>query len=406
MLHLSRRNFLSNGVAALLYRRRVPVPSSSDEEILQHPRETVEALERERVLSAARKYLKEEPRTIVSAPAPRSTGGPHDSFSEADYFWPDPKNPGGPYINRDGESNPGNFNTHRELLIRLSIQMPALAAAWLLTRQREFADHAAEHLRAWFITLASRMNPNLQYAQAVHGVATGRSYGIIDTLHLAEVAQAALVLHNGVALSETDWRGTRTWFADYLDWLQTSDPGRKERDAKNNHGTCWIVQAASFGRLTGDESVRNLCRDRLKTVIYPTQLAPDGSFPLELARTKPYGYSLFDLDALGMAAHILSDEANDLWTFRLSDGRDLAASFKFMAPYIADKSSWPYRHDVQYFDDLPVRQPSLLFAGLAYRKREYLDLWQRLDPDPTVPEVIRNHPYRQPMLWMQARQVQ
>ncbi len=166
------------------------------------------------------------------------------------------------------------------------------------------------------------------------------------------------------------------------------------------------MQAASFGRLVGDESVRNLCRDRLKTVVFPGQLAPDGSFPLELARTKPYGYSLFDLDALGMAAHILSDGSNDLWTFRLSDGRDLAASFKFMAPYIADKSTWPYRHDVQYFDDLPVRQPSLLFAGLAYRNREYLDLWQRLDPDPTVPEVIRNHPYRQPVLWMQPRSEQ
>ena len=404
MFCFSRRNFLATGVAALLYRRRtLASPSPSSEQILQRPFETVEALERDRVLTAARKYLSEQPKTIISAPAPRSTGGSHDYFSEADYFWPDPNNPTGPYVNRDGESNPGNFNTHRELLIRLSIQVPALAAAWVLTRSREFADHAAAHLRAWFITPASRMNPNLQYAQAVHGVATGRSYGIIDTLHLAEVAQSAIVLHNGGVLSPQDWSGTRTWFAEYLDWLQTSEPGRKERDAKNNHGTCWIVQAASFGRLAEDQSVRNLCRDRLKNVVFPTQLAPDGSFPLELARTKPYGYSLFNLDALGMAAHILSDGSNDLWTFRLNDGRNLSSCFRFMAPYIADKSNWPFRHDVQYFDDLPVRQPSLLFAGLVYRDREYLDLWHRLNPDPTVPEVIRNHPYRQPLLWMQPR---
>lgn len=50
--------------------------------------------------------------------------------------------------------------------------------------------------------------------------------------------------------------------------------------------------------------------------------------------------------------------------------------------------------------DLPVRQPSLLFAGLAYRKPEYLSLWERLEPDPAVPEIIRNHPIRQPVLWM------
>lgn len=403
MHHLSRRGFLSTGIAALAFGRNVlAAPSGSSEEILQRPLESVESIERKRVLTAAQRYLAEQPKTIVSVPAPRSAGGPHDYFSEADYFWPNPRNPSGPYINRDGESDPNNFNTHRELLIRLSIQVPALAAAWLLTKRGEYADHAAAHLRAWFIRPTSRMNPNLQYAQAVHGLATGRSYGIIDTLHLAEVAQSALVLHDHAALAESDWQGTRAWFADYLDWLQNSDPGRKERDAKNNHGTCWIVQAASFARLVGDESVRNFCRDRLKAMVLPRQLGPDGSLPLELARTKPYGYSLFDLDALGMSAHILS-ESDDLWNFRLSDGRNLAACFKFMAPYIADKSKWPYRHDVQYFDDLPVRQPSLLFAGLVYRNREYLDLWRRLDPDPTVAEVIRNHPYRQPLLWMQTK---
>ena len=103
-----------------------------------------------------------------------------------------------------------NFNTHRLLLIRLSIQMPALAAAWLLTKRKDFAAHAAAHLRAWFIEPATRMNPNLQYAQAVHGVTTGRSWGIIDTLHLVEVAQAAIVLHNGGAISASDWQGVTT----------------------------------------------------------------------------------------------------------------------------------------------------------------------------------------------------
>jgi hypothetical protein len=27
-------------------------------------------------------------------------------------------------------------------------------------------------------------------------------------------------------------------------------------------------------------------------------------------------------------------------------------------------------------------------------------LWRRLDPDPTDQEIIRNHPIRQPLLWM------
>lgn len=397
MFDASRRRFMMLSAAALAARGEA---LDSADEILLRPRRSVEALERARVLPAAQRYLSEAPRTIVSAPAPHSAGGLHDYYSEADYFWPDPNNPNGPYVNRDGESNPANFNTHRELLIRLGIQVPALAAAWLLAGRREFAEHASSHLRAWFVTPATRMNPNLQYAQAVRGASTGRSYGIIDTLHLAEVAQAAIVLQKGAVLSGSDWYGTLDWFDEYLTWLERSDPGQKERDAKNNHGTCWIVQAAAFARLVGKATVLQACRERLTTVVFPTQIAPDGSFPLELARTKPYGYSLFDLDALGMAAQILSDGSGDLWLYKLGDGRGLAACFRFMAPYIANKQTWPYRQDVQYFDHLPVRQPSLLFAGLAYRNRQYLDLWQRLDPDPTVNEVIRNHPFRQPILWM------
>ena len=397
MFHFSRREFLSLGAAALAARG---FAISTTEDILQHPRQSVETLERPRVLTAARRYLQESPRTIVSAPAPRSAGSLHDYFSEADYFWPDPKNPSGPYVNRDGESNPGNFNAHRLLLIRLSIQMPALASAWRLTRKPEFAEHAAAHLRAWFIDPATRMNPNLQYAQAVHGVTTGRSYGIIDTLHLVEVAQAAIILHDGGALAESDWQGTRTWFAEYLNWMQTSVPGQKERDAKNNHGSCWLLQAAEFAMLTGNAGVVRESCDRLKSTLLATQIAPDGGFPLELARTKPYGYSLFNLDVLGMLAHVLSKTSDNLWEYSLPDGRGLAVCFRFITPFIANKQAWPYRHDVQYFDDLPVRQPSLLFAGLAYRSREYLDLWNQLDPDPQVPEVIRNHPIRQPLLWL------
>ncbi len=398
MFQLSRRRFVTLAGAALAAPRASF--SSSAEEILLDPSAALAQLERERVLKAAQEYLREAPQTLTSARAPRSAGGVHDYFSEADYFWPDPKNPDGPYVNRDGESNPGNFNTHRLLLIRLSVQASALAAAWRLTRRTEFARHAAAHLRAWFIEPKTRMNANLQYAQAVHGVTSGRSYGIIDTLHLVEVAQAAIVLHRSGSLSDADWQGTRAWFSEYLGWMKTSDPGRKERDAKNNHAMCWLLQAAEFARLTDDDDLIRQSRDRWKNELFSAQAAADGSFPLELERTKPYGYSLFNLDIFAMAAQVLSTASDDLWSYQSSDGRNLAGCFRFMAPFIANKSTWPYRHDIQYFDDLPVRQPSLLFAGLAYKKPEYLDLWRRLDPDPSVPEVIRNHPIRQPVLWI------
>ena len=357
-------------------------------------------LERARVLSAADRYLRRSPETITGTRAARSAGGPHDFFSEGDYWWPDPKNPAGPYIRRDGESNPDNFVAHRRALIRLSVEMPALTAAWRLTRDRRYAAHARRHLRAWFVEGPTRMNPSLTYAQAIHGVTPGRGTGIIDTIHLVEVARAIEVLHRDGALPESEFAPIRAWFVDYTRWMTTDPNGVEERDARNNHGTCWVMQVAAFASLTGDGPALDMCRTRFKAVLLPQQMAADGSFPLELERTKPYGYSLFNLDAMATIAQILSNPSDNLWTFELPDGRGLRRALAFMVPFIADKSRWPRPRDVQYDGEWPMRQAALLFGGVALDEPDDVALWRRLKPDSQVEEVVRNFFVRQPMLWL------
>src|ERR1051326_7614470 len=173
------------------------------------------AIERGRVLKTADRYLGEAPVTVTAASSPRSAGGKHDFFSEGDYWWPNPKDPGGPYVQRDGMTNPDNFVEHRKYLMRLSVQMPALAAAFRITGDPKYAAHAVKHLRAWFVDETTRMNPNLQFAQAIHGRYTGRGTGIIDTVHLAEVVRAASVLTNRGAVKAQDDTPIRQWFRDY-----------------------------------------------------------------------------------------------------------------------------------------------------------------------------------------------
>jgi hypothetical protein len=391
---MNRREFLAVSSAAIWCFK------SGAQRRRSTPKLDVAKIDRDRILSAARRYLGEQPKTITSAHAARSEGGPHDYFSEGDYWWPDPKNPGGPYIRRDGFSNPANFNDHRELLIRLSLQMPALTAAWVVTRDHRYAAKAADHLRAWFVNPDTRMNPNLQFAQAIHGVTPGRGIGIIDTLHLVEVARASAWIEHSGALKAAETDAVRRWFGDYLNWMTTSKNGLEERAAKNNHGTCWVAQAAEFARFTHDEANLTECRNLFRTKLVPDQIAPDGRLPLELARTKPYSYSLFDMDALSLVCQIASRPGDNLWAFTTPDGRGIRKTVDFMVPYIRDKSKWPFQHDVEYFDDLPARQPSLLFAGLAYNDEAYVQLWKTLNPDPAVPEIIRNFPVRQPVLWV------
>lgn len=358
------------------------------------------AFDRGRVVAAAERYLAEMPATVTASSCPRSAGGLHDYYSEADYWWPDPANASGPYIQRDGLSNPDVFSDHRRAMRRLSVQVPALAAAWRLTRDQRYAAHAARHLRAWFLADPTLMNPSLQYAQAIRGRVTGRGIGIIDTLHLVEVGRAFEALEPSGALSQEEQEGVRAWFARYLEWMTSHPYGIEERDAKNNHGTCWVAQVAAFARVTHDERLLSYCRDRFKAVLLPEQMAADGSFPQELRRTKPYAYSLFNLEALAAVCQMLSTPKDDLWTFELADGRGMRRALSYMEPYVRDKKRWRLPPDVAYDTEWPMRQSSLLFAGLALAKPEYVTLWATLRADSDVEETVRNFFVRQPVLWV------
>jgi hypothetical protein len=360
----------------------------------------VAKVDRERILREAKGYLTEEPLTVTVAHSERSAGGVHDYFSEGDYWWPDPKNPGGPYIRRDGFSNPANFDKHREVLIRLSVMAPTLAAAWLLTKDKQYSVHFVKHLRAWFVDPATKMNPNLQYAQAITGVTPGRGIGVIDTLQLVEVVRAARLLEVEKGISAADADAVRAWFAEYVTWMSTSKNGTDEEHEKNNHGTCWLLQMAEFSQFAKRADLTALCIDRFKTIIVPDQIAKDGSLPLELARTKPYSYSLFDADVLSGICQSLSTSSDNLWAFKGPNGKGVGDVVAFLFPYIADKSKWPFAKDVEHFDVMPSRRPSLLFAGEALGRPEYVAVWQRLDANSTDPELVRNLPIRQPLLWV------
>lgn len=360
----------------------------------------VVALERPRVLEAAERYLGEQPVTVTAHPAERSAGGLHDFYSEGDYWWPDPDDPDAPYVRRDGLTNPDNFVAHRKSMRRLSLLVPALTAAYVLTDDVRYAEHARHHLNAWFVDPETRMNPNLLYGQAISGRVTGRGIGIIDTIHLVEVAQSVRILRDRGFLSQSAALPIIGWFANYLDWMRTHPYGIEERDHGNNHSTAWALQVAVFARLVDDDDALNEARNLFVEDLLPEQMDVDGSFPDELARTKPYGYSLFHIDILGMLAEVASDQDGDLWTFELSDGRGLRRGLEFITPYVDDRDAWPYGRDVMHHDDWPVRHPTLLFGGLALNEPAYIRLWSRLDPDPTAEEVLRNFPIRQPLLWL------
>lgn len=351
------------------------------------------------VIEEAEKSLHEQPITITSFRSTRSAGGIHDFYSEGDYWWPDPMNPNGPYIQRDGETNPDNFVAHRKVMIRFSSIMGALASAYILTGDEKYAQHAFGHARAWLIDTASKMNPHMLFAQAIQGRVTGRGIGIIDMIQFMEVAQALIKLEQSTYARKQDYIGYRKWFSTYLEWVTTHAYGIDEKNALNNHGTCWTLQVASFARFTHDLSLIDTCKNRYKYQHLPDQMALDGSFPKELARTKPFGYSLFNLDAMSMLCQVLSDQKDNLWRFETADHKSIQKGISFLYPYVVDKTTWPYKKDVMYWENWPVAHPFLLFGSLLFNQHEYYAVWKSLDHNPQVEEVIRNLPIRHPIIW-------
>lgn len=350
------------------------------------------------VLAQAAWAMQQQPITVTAASSPRSAGGIHDFYSEGDYWWPDPVHPGGPYVQRDGMTNPDNFVAHRLAMIRFSKIIGALASAYKLTGDKKYARQAMVHLQAWFINEGTRMNPSLNFAQAIQGRFTGRGIGIIDTIQLLEVSQGTLVMEK--ALSREVVSGTKQWFGAYLDWLMSHPYGKDEMNAQNNHGTCFVMQVAAFAKLSGNEKLTAFCRDRYKTVLLPQQMDPDGSFPRELSRTKPYGYSIFNLDAMTTLCQILSTPADNLWKYETADGKSIRKGIAYLYPFVKDKSKWPLKPDVMHWENWPVAQPFLLLGAVEFKQKDWLETWQKLDHDPQVEEVIRNLPVRNPIIWI------
>ena len=351
-----------------------------------------------KMISLAKQAMIEKPITVTNESSPRSAGGKHDFFSEGDYWWENPVSPDSPFIQRDGMSNPNNFVAHRKAMIRFSQLVGTLTSAYLIEKKREYAEQAFKHYEAWFLNEETLMNPSLLYAQAIKGRVTGRGVGIIDMIQMIEVAQSLRVIEKALPSKKREIAGVKSWFEQYLSWVTTHPYGIDERNAKNNHGTCWVMQVAAFAKLTGNKALLDTCENRFKTILLPNQMDEHGAFPLELRRTKPYGYALFNTDAMATICHILADR--QLWTFSLPDGRNMEKGISFIYPFVADKNKWTYPKDVMYWDEWPVAQPFLLFGSIAFRNKTWLDTWGTLERFPENEEVIRNLPIRNPLIWL------
>jgi hypothetical protein len=345
----------------------------------------------------ADRALAMKPPSVMDKTRTPPSGDRHDYLSQATYWWPDPSKPDGlPYIRRDGERNPEiERGTDHGPLTRMIAAVETLSLAYYLTRHEPYAAHAATLLRVWFLNPATRMNPHLQFAQFIPGVNQGRGIGIIDTHALGTVTDSAALLGGSPAWTLADNRGLRAWFEAYFTWLTTSTNGREEAGEKNNHGTWYDAQAAHLALYLGQDAwARKLLTAGLQSRIVQ-HVEPDGRQPLELARTKSLGYSLFNLEALLTCATLADRVGVAWWGFNSTDGRSLRAALAYVAPYTDPAKKWPHR---QITSENRGRITPLLAQFLAHRDdAELRAIFSRFGPAPEEASA------RWRLLWPQPR---
>jgi sugar lactone lactonase YvrE len=327
------RVFLSDGKDLMWVRQRVAAGDAAVAAAVK------------RLRAQADRNLKAGPFTVVRAkPVKAPSGDPHDYVSMGPYWWPDPdKADGLPYIRRDGRINPEREKFDAPQMGRMAEAVSTLALAYYLTGEERYATHAARLLRGWFLDKATRMNPNLNYGQFVPGLNQGRSTGIIDTVRLLKVVDAIGMLRGAKDWRAADQKGMEAWFRQYLHWLQTNKLGKGEAAAGNNHGSWYDAQVAVYALFLGDRATAKRVVEESKKKRIARQIEPDGRQPLELKRTKAFGYSVTNLRGLVALATLGQQVGVDLWRYKTDDGRSLRQALDWLLPFATGEKKWPYR---------------------------------------------------------------
>lgn len=328
--------------------------------------------------ASADKALKAGPFSVMDKATVPDSGDKHDYMSMGPYWWPDPAKPDGkPYIRRDGEVNPESTKFDRGAMNLMGEAVEVLAQAYYFTGDERYAGRAAVLLRAWFLDPATRMNPHLNYGQAVPGRTIGRGTGLIETMALIGVVDAVGLLAGSKAWPEADQKALVTWFDTFLTWMLESKIGRDEAAASNNHGTWYVAQVASFGLFVGKPDVAKKILSDARSRI-DRQIEPDGRQPLELERTKSWGYSSMNLRGWFTAA-LLGDRVGvDLWTHLSKKGGSLRKALDFLLPFATGDAKWTHKQIAEFKGDLLAW--TLRQAAVKFGEKKYAEAAVRADP--------------------------
>jgi hypothetical protein len=342
----------------------------SKQKIIENDHEWVEAFNK--LCNQANKALQNGPYSVVYKKTLPPSGDIHDYMSLGPYWWPDTSKPDGlPYIRRDGVVNPERYLYDNVALKSLDSAATTLSLAYFFSEKENYARHAANLIRTWFLDDSTHMNPNLKFGQAIKGKVEGRGVGIIDTRAFIRIVEAIGLIGSSSSWSRQDQDGMMRWFNQYTDWLLYDDYGIDEREHKNNHGTWYDVLVSSLAIFVGRNKLAEIILSDVPKNRYSVQIDSEGKQPYELDRTRSYHYSVMNLTGLFYLALIAEKRGIDLWSYPLDNNPSLRRALDFLLPYALKEKKWPYQMIRGWEGDLHTLSFLLRVAAKKYNHPAY-----------------------------------
>jgi hypothetical protein len=329
-----------------------------------------------RLTAEADAAFKKGPFSVMYKKSTPKSGDKHDYISIGIYWWPDPSKPNGlPYIRHDGEVNPETKNDtfDKNSLVQFTASVLDLTSAYVITGERSYANYAAELIKVCFLYPETKMNPNLNFGQAVPGINDGRKEGIIESVNFVGVIEAAKILNKNSILKDADYANLKKWFKEYLKWLMESKIGQEEFNATNNHGTWFAVQAVQYAKFTGQNALAKKILGDIVPSRIASQVTSDGKLPEELARAIPLHYSIYALTAFMILSKMAEEIGIDYWNFKTADGKSIKIALDYILPYIegSKKLTVNGKEPVEKMSAQIFFVSFLRYAAVKYKDKKY-----------------------------------
>eukprot|EP01052_Picozoa_sp_SAG31_P028367 SAG31_NODE_2731_length_5175_cov_1.794129_4_plen_447_part_00 len=366
--------------------------------------------------------------TICNAAVENATGNDCGGWERGSDFHPKACDnaTGLPWLCHDGYANPINDHLDRGLWDSLFYTVPPLALSATLTGNTTHAARAAMLVRTWFLDERSRMNPNLEHAQAIPGANNGTCGGIIDMSDhhkLLDVIDAMTMLAASPLQSVSgfwtadDAADLMAWVSTFREWIKYSKLSMAEAAAHNNHGTWHDVLSVGLALYTSDVDSAKLVCDRFLNKRIAEQVAPAGAerkyggpmagaLPMEDGRTNSQSYHSMDADGLLILAQLCNDtnllhatvpcatktKGPEHWARHLCDSSSRVSLVdvpEWAARFAAGREGWPSGFKQISGDEAPYYWPQVFRrAANLYKNASYENVVLNLPHGGVAPKYV------------------